>query len=390
LKFLNPLKLSSPKYIEHCVILLLFLLYTVTATSQNLFANPGFEAINNCVEFKADCSPEAWFNIPAGNFLVNGRKAPVPVLGNMVLIVPVGSVLQNFNKPRFVYTGLCCPLIGGEKYVLSFYINTAGAKFENLAFYFTGKEPTLSSVNGLLKKPSLIITEENFDADYKKWKHVRCEFLATGEEHFCTITTLGLPPIEYQMGDAMNRSGDILYFIDEIQLKPEGPVPQCATYEATVKTLFDYNYRHTNNAPVFKQDSVRKPVVKFSSDTIIISDLLFDVGKHDLKTGVKNILDSLVAQLAIKKFLKMEINGHTDNSGNEKNNQILSEARATAIKDYLVNKIPAAAEKITAAGKGQNFPIAENSTAAGKQKNRRVEIVITYLVIDNGRQTTDH
>ena len=70
-----------------------------------------------------------------------------------------------------------------------------------------------------------------------------------------------------------------------------------------------------------------------------------------------------------------------DNTGNEKDNQILSEARAAAIKDYLVNKMPASAEKITAAGKGQNFPIAENVTAAGKQKNRRVAIVITYLVI---------
>ena len=77
----------------------------------------------------------------------------------------------------------------------------------------------------------------------------------------------------------------------------------------------------------------------------------------------------------------MEVNGHTDNTGNERSNQILSEARATAIKDYLVNKIPASADKITAAGKGQNFPIAENTTASGKQKNRRVEIIITYLVI---------
>jgi outer membrane protein OmpA-like peptidoglycan-associated protein len=183
------------------------------------------------------------------------------------------------------------------------------------------------------------------------------------------------------MTDAMNKSGDVLYFIDEIQFKPEGIVPQCSTYEATIKTLFDYNYRHTNNIPVFAGVADRKPVVKFSSDTIVISDLLFDVGKHELKAGVKKILDSLVMQLTTKRFLKMEISGHTDNTGNEKTNQILSEARATAIKDYLVNNIPASAEKITAAGKGQNFPIAENVTAAGKQKNRRVEIVITYLVI---------
>jgi len=374
--------LDIKKYSPSLIGIISLLLHCLNATSQNLFANPGFEAINNCVEFKADCSPEAWFNIPAGNFLVNGRKAPVPVIGNMVLIVPVGSVLTNFNKPRFVYTGLCCPLIAGQKYVLSFYINTAGANFENLAFYFTRQEPQLSNVNSLLKTASLVITKENFDADYKQnWKHVRCEYLATGNETFCTITTIGLPKIKYQMGDAMNKSGDVLYFIDEIALKPDGNVPVCPTYEATTRALFDYNYRHTNNNPVFPEFVGRKPVIKFPSDTIVISDLLFDVGKYELKPGIKNILDSIVMQLTTKRFLKMEVNGHTDNTGNEKDNQILSEARAAAIKDYLVNKMPASAEKITAAGKGQNFPIAENVTAAGKQKNRRVAIVITYLVI---------
>jgi flagellar motor protein MotB len=56
----------------------------------------------------------------------------------------------------------------------------------------------------------------------------------------------------------------------------------------------------------------------------------------------------------------------------------------------LFFKIPGSAKKITAAGRAQYFPIAENVAAAGKQKNRRVEIVITYLVIDDGRQTIDN
>ncbi len=372
--------MSPTKYIKHSGFLLLFLLYAIIAGSQNLFANPGFEAINNCVEFKADCAPEAWFNIPAGNFLVNGSKAPRPVTGNMVLIVPVGSVLSNFNKPRFVYTGLCCPLVAGEKYVLSFYINTVDIDFRQLAFYFTEKEPQLSTVNHLFSTPPLVITKENFDADYKQnWKHVRCEFLAKGNENFCTITTLGLDTVKYEMDAAMNKSGDVLYFIDEVLLKPKGVVPVCPTYEDAITTLFGYNYRHTNNLPVFKDSVLQKPVVKFSSDTIIITDLLFDLGKYDLKPAVKNILDSFVTQLSTKKFLTIAINGHTDNTGNQKSNEALSEARASAIKAYLVNVMPANAEKITATGKGQNFPIAENTSAAGRQKNRRVEIVITYV-----------
>jgi chemotaxis protein MotB len=57
---------------------------------------------------------------------------------------------------------------------------------------------------------------------------------------------------------------------------------------------------------------------------------------------------------------------------------LLSLARATAIKEYLVQKNGQWADKILAIGKGQNYPVAENTTPEGKQKNRRVEIVITY------------
>ncbi|GAB2826510.1 OmpA family protein [Ferruginibacter profundus] len=373
--------MNLPKYSRCIIIISSFLFCSNTINAQNLFANPGFEAINNCVEFKADCSPEAWFNIPAGNFLVNSRIAPRPVIGNMVLIVPAGSVLANFNHPRYVYTGLCCPLVAGEKYGLSFYLNSANGNFKQLAFYFTAKEPMLATVKDLPATPSVIITKENIDGDYKDWKHVKCEYLATGNEQFLTITTAGLPEVEYNMGDAMNKSGDVLYFIDEIKLEPRGKVPVCAAYEANITKMFDYNYRHTNNVPVFKEAPVAAPVVKFSTDTIVIPDLLFDVGKYDLKPGLKNILDSLITKLTVKKFLTIGISGHTDNSGSENKNLLLSVNRATTIKNYLVEKIPGTAEKITAAGKGQYFPVAENTTAAGRQKNRRVEIVITYLSI---------
>ncbi|MGG9960516.1 OmpA family protein [Ferruginibacter sp. SUN106] len=374
--------MNPSKYRRSLIIIFFFLFCCSTVEAQNLFANPGFEAINNCIEFKADCSPEAWFNIPAGNFLVNGRIAPRPVIGNMVLIVPVGSVLANFNHPRYVYTGLCCQLVAGEKYDLSFYLNTAKNNFKQLAFYFTEKEPMLATVKNLSATPSVIITKENVDGDYKDWKHVKCEYLATGNEKFFTITTAGLAEVEYSMGDAMNKSGDVLYFIDEIKLQAQGNAPVCAQYEANITKMFDYNYRHTNNVPVFKEEPVIAPVVKFTTDTIVIPDLLFDIGKYDLKPGLKNILDSLVTKLTIKKFLTIGITGHTDNSGNENKNQVLSENRAITIKNYLTEKIPGAAEKITAAGKGQYFPVAENATATGRQKNRRVEIVITYLNIN--------
>jgi outer membrane protein OmpA-like peptidoglycan-associated protein len=371
--------LLSNNYIKQYGIVIIFLLHFSPIKSQNLFANPSFEAVNNCIEFKADCAPEAWFNIPAANFLVNGRVAPRPVIGNMVLIVPVGNVMANFNKPRFVYTALCCPLIAQQKYTLSFFINTATINFQQLAFFFTEQEPMLLNINQLCTIPSLIITNQNFDGEYKQnWKHVKCEYIAKGNEKFCTISNLSLPDITYNMKDAMNKSGDVLYFIDEIVLQPIVPIPPCATYEENAKKLFDYNYRHTNNLPIFKDTPVIKHLPVFIKDTVVINDVLFDVGKYIIKPKVKNILDSLAAQLAQKSILTIDVNGHTDSTGSIKNNQLLSLARATAIKEYLVQKNGQWADKILAIGKGQNYPVAENTTPEGKQKNRRVEIVITY------------
>jgi len=52
-------------------------------------------------------------------------------------------------------------------------------------------------------------------------------------------------------------------FIDEIKLQPKGKVPVCANYEANITKMFVYNYRHTNNVPVFKEEPVVAPVLKF-------------------------------------------------------------------------------------------------------------------------------
>jgi outer membrane protein OmpA-like peptidoglycan-associated protein len=345
--------------------------------SQNLFANAGFEDINRCVEYHADCAPEAWFNIPATNILVNSRVAPRPVLGHMVLTVPIGNVMTNFNKPRYVYSGFCCPLVAGQKYSLSFFINTPKLPFQSLAFYFTAKEPTLGNVAQLIAAPSLIISAENIDADYKdNWKHVRADYSATGEEKFCIITTEGLPARNFDMKDAMNSSGDVLCFIDEILFKAANDLPVCENYNAIQLRLYEQDYRHTDDMIALPES---KPTVHFTNDTITIAALLFDVGKYDLKSNVKNKLDSLISVLAKKKFLKIEVSGHTDNSGNQQNNQVLSENRARAIQQYIITALPKFAEKIQSTGKGQNFPVAGNDTEAGRERNRRVEIVITYF-----------
>jgi outer membrane protein OmpA-like peptidoglycan-associated protein len=75
--------------------------------------------------------------------------------------------------------------------------------------------------------------------------------------------------------------------------------------------------------------------------------------------------------------IKLAIDGHTDNVGKDDFNQTLSENRANAVKEYFVSK-GIDESRITSAGHGETMPIADNNTAAGRQKNRRVELKLSY------------
>ncbi len=104
--------------------------------------------------------------------------------------------------------------------------------------------------------------------------------------------------------------------------------------------------------------------------------ILFDTGKTALKPGAKATLKRIAAQIAADPSLKIAVEGHTDNVGGTDTNQALSEKRAAAVRDYLVSAgIPE--DHISASGKGEESPIVTNKTAAGRQQNRRVELVIT-------------
>ena len=104
--------------------------------------------------------------------------------------------------------------------------------------------------------------------------------------------------------------------------------------------------------------------------------ILFDTGKTALKPGAKSTLSKIAKQLQTDPSLKIAVEGHTDSVGGTATNQALSEKRANAVRDYLVSA-GISSDHITADGKGEESPIATNKTAAGRQQNRRVELVIT-------------
>jgi outer membrane protein OmpA-like peptidoglycan-associated protein len=111
-----------------------------------------------------------------------------------------------------------------------------------------------------------------------------------------------------------------------------------------------------------------------------MDDVLFDTGKSDLRPEGREDLAKLSGIVLNYPSLRLTIEGHTDNTGNAEINQTLSEQRANAVRDYLVNQ-GLAAGSVSALGLGMNNPVADNGTAEGRQKNRRVEIIVSGEVI---------
>jgi len=108
---------------------------------------------------------------------------------------------------------------------------------------------------------------------------------------------------------------------------------------------------------------------------VTLPGLFFDSGKAVLKPGARNTLTKIAEQLRMNPDARIEIEGHTDSVGTDELNQALSEKRAAAVRDYLATRgLPNA--RISIAGLGESTPVASNDTPAGRQQNRRVELLI--------------
>lgn len=121
---------------------------------------------------------------------------------------------------------------------------------------------------------------------------------------------------------------------------------------------------------------------------LTLSDVLFDTGGATLNSGAYAPLDRLATVLKEQSDRKVLIEGHTDNVGSDQDNFGLSERRAQSVQAGLTQR-GVARNQITAVGKGENFPIASNDSAEGRQSNRRVELIFTdgseRIAADPGR-----
>ena len=155
---------------------------------------------------------------------------------------------------------------------------------------------------------------------------------------------------------------------------------QTARQAETDKAAMRAKLSEQLNSILQTRDSARGLIVS-------MSDVLFDTGKYSLKPGAREKLAKVAGILLAYPGLNIEVGGYTDNVGGDAMNQTLSENRAGSVRDYLVQE-GVAANSVSAKGFGNSLPVASNDNSAGRQQNRRVELLVSGDAIGSPVEAT--
>jgi OOP family OmpA-OmpF porin len=126
-----------------------------------------------------------------------------------------------------------------------------------------------------------------------------------------------------------------------------------------------------------EQTATEKEMLEKGRATINVQ---FDTAKWVVKKKYHDEIAKFADVINRHPEIKVVIEGHTDNVGGKAYNQRLSQNRAKAVAKYMIDKFKVDKDRLSAKGYGLTRPIADNKTKAGKQKNRRVDAVVEYIV----------
>ena len=174
--------------------------------------------------------------------------------------------------------------------------------------------------------------------------------------------------LKEQITEARGRITSLEETLREEQAAAEAAL--VASQQETVKALGDLKALYTRYSALGGRESDRGMLLSLADD-----ELRFASGMAVLPTGELPSLDRIAALLTEYPRLTARIEGHTDNAGPDEINQTLSQARADAVVQALVDR-GVAAERLSAEGVGESRPIADNATADGRRQNRRVEVYV--------------
>ena len=376
-------------FITGCIVFFFYL----SASSQNLLANAGFEDENICTEYQKNCAPEAWIatSLYFNYYFDDARKA---YEGRHFVGLTAGSVVRNGVR-NFARTRLLCGLRKGHQYKLEFYVFSIHPILDSIGIYFSAQDFMLNTKPFTRIEPALW-SIDGLDTPRQKpdvWQKVHLIYTATGEEGYLAIGNF--KRIDYTGILRGDYRYDYYFFIDNISLVPVDPDEKlCDQADSVRRESYAENARHDYLAKSvdfrqrFRQDDppLRLPPTKMPPeppvekvqhiDTLIIPDIFFATASYELSPKSFHLLDSFAARLNNSVIDSLVISGHTDSIGRLDYNEKLSLNRAVSVKEYLSAKVPGLRDITITRGYAYRMPVATNKTPQGRQKNRRVEILV--------------
>jgi outer membrane protein OmpA-like peptidoglycan-associated protein len=360
----------------------------VGSNAQNLVANGSFEDLNTCYEFKANCSPAAWFVVDSRDpFHVK------PVSGTRSLSFTFGNIHDSQLK-TFPYTRVLCPLVPGNKYTLKIWVNCGDFEFTHMDVLLSKTDPTRIKKSGdrllfTFRFNKMDIADKKADG----WQLLEKTFSITEVSNFLLLGNLSgddFPKSDQKI--ARRYQGDIIYSIDDISLTNVDSLSnKCPQFDEVTAELYAETHRHTSfvyldakhrtlkvrevtrneaGSPGSAAKSIR------NTDTLVMQDFIFKTGSSQINVQYYKILDSLVKFIQNRKVLRIDIKGYTDDVGSDEINEKLSLTRAEAVKKYILTSLPELKNILHSNGYGKKNPISPNTSDNNRAKNRRVEIII--------------
>lgn len=363
-------------------ILFLFIFHSFISVSQNLVLNPSFEdhstykcfvnlgGFNNGVldwsipnhgstDFFDTCSED----MGANNY--NGIQKP-----------KTGSSFAGMylytdkNYREYVQGELSKILVEGKKYKMTFYLSLADKSsyaLKDIEVLITEEklkpchnsnacDKTIKPSKATEGKFKMYSNPDNIYLSNKEsWMAYTFEFTAEGYENYFSIGNF-YRNAKTKKEDVLSNSPFLFsyYYIDNVSIEP-----------------FEKEEEEEENIKKETLKTVEEPTIK-TNEVYTFKNVLFEFDKAELLAISEVELNQLYKHLEANPELKIQIFGHTDTIGLETRNQELSEQRAKAVSDYLIEK-GLNVTRITSFGFGSTQPISTNDTEEGRQLNRRVE-----------------
>ena len=356
------------------VLALGLFLMLMKAHGQNLIPNPSFEEYESCP-------------MQLGNFHDDVVAWQAPTLGSTDYFNNCSSVMgtpKNFNGEQVAdfgqaYAGLYLyapddyreymhielkePLVEGVPYEFSFFVSLAERSdfaIKDFGVLFSSL-PIEVQTRRVLSKMHLYRDTENkyhfleikyseFYKDKKDWVKVQTAFVAKGTERFVTLGNFRNNTKTRNLITKRNAKQGAYYYIDKVALftPPSEGLPEAKAKEIPLDQPMVFEHVH------------------------------FPFDAYSLHEEAKSEIQSLFAYLESDNALQLKISGHTDNQGSDGYNKRLSASRCKAVIDYLIN-LGLDKNRVAWEAHGGTQPIADNTSESGRQKNRRVEFIVSRI-----------